>query len=458
LTWLFEPDTCPGLFYGTSAQDGFLIRLRTPGGLINLSQGEAITQLFEELDLNTIQVTNRANFQIRGLKKAPSTEVFQTLSKLGLAGKNPRLDHLRNVMSSPTVGIDSQELINTHPFVFAILNYIENNPHLIQLSPKFSIGIDGGGQVSIGTRSNVMAEHRYNEIQFSAVNYHDQIFFHLALGGDKKLWDTEILIDPKDCISVLDALITVYLDYVISNPREKKLRLKHLLQDWGLTKYLKQVQDYLTFPLTQAKITLSPTLPYGHLGIHSQKQEGLSYIGLSLILGHLTVNQWRGLVNLSHRFGNEEIRLTPWQSLLLPNIPTTKVKEIIPLLEDLGLSPFVNQPQGAIVSCAGKPFCGSAITQTQLHAKILIQYLQERIKLDYPVNIHLTGCPKSCAQPSPAEITLLGTMIEQEDNFVEGYKIYVGNGQESLKSKVGEYAFVDVPQIIEKLIKEKHRT
>lgn len=455
MTWLFEPDTCPGLFYGTSAQDGFLIRLRTPGGLINLSQGEAITQLFEELDISTIQVTNRANFQIRGLKKAPSTETFQTLSKLGLTGENPRLDHLRNVMSSPTVGIDPRELINTHPFVSAILNYIENHPELIQLSPKFSIGIDGGGQVGIGTRSSLGAEHRYNEIQFSAVNDNGQIFFHLALGGDKKLWDTEILVEPKDCISVLDALIKVYLDYVISNSRAKKLRLKHLLQDWGLTKYLNQVQDHLTFPLTQAKITFPSTLPYTHLGIHSQKQEGLSYIGLSLILGHLTVNQWGSLVDLSRRFGNEEIRLTPWQSLLLPNIPTAKVKEIIPLLENLGLSPFVNQPQGGVVACAGKPFCGSAITQTQLHARTLIQYLQERVKLDYPVNIHLTGCPKSCAQPSPAEITLLGTMIENEGKSMEGYKIYLGNGQESLKYQVGEYSFVDVPQIIENLLKER---
>jgi sulfite reductase beta subunit-like hemoprotein len=45
--WLIKPNSCPGLFYGTSAQDGFLIRLRVPGGILTQPQAEAIADWVE---------------------------------------------------------------------------------------------------------------------------------------------------------------------------------------------------------------------------------------------------------------------------------------------------------------------------------------------------------------------------------------------------------------------------
>lgn len=452
MNWLCEPNTCPGLFYGTSACDGFLLRLRTPGGLISLPQGEAIARLMENCGKDSLQVTNRANLQIRGLETSPSPEIYQKLQQVGLAGKQPKLDHLRNIMTSPTVGIDPRELIDTRPLVTAILNYIEEHPELKELSAKFSIGIDGGGQVGLGTRSPRLSEHRYNEIQFFAVKKDGQVCLHLALGGERQLWDTGILIKPENCVSLLNALITVYLNYIRQNQSEKTPRLKHLLRDWGLSTYLDQVTQEMNFSAGLTKIGLTPSLPYSHLGIEQQKQEGLSYLGMGLPLGHITLKQWKGLLNLAADFGSGEIRLTPWQSILVPNLPTEKLELILPQLEKLNLSHCKNQIEGAIVACAGKPGCGSAITQTQLHGMALIQYLQKRLKPKYPVNIHLTGCPKSCAQPSPAEITLLGTMIEQEGKLVEGYKIYLGDDQYSLKYQVAELPFVAVPQMLEKLI------
>jgi ferredoxin-nitrite reductase len=123
-----------------------------------------------------------------------------------LAAQNPSLDHLRNLMTSPTAGIDSQELIDTRPFVPALDNLIQSYPELAGLPAKFSIGIDGGGVVGIGTRPEMSWEHRYNEIQLAAVLMEPQgnrstdlatdVYFRLALGGDK-LWDTQVLISTR---------------------------------------------------------------------------------------------------------------------------------------------------------------------------------------------------------------------------------------------------------------------
>lgn len=477
VNWLTPANVCPGLFYGTPAQDGFLVRIRTPGGWLNHQQGRAIATFLEQWGSEAIQVTNRANLQVRSVHTAPTSEVFQALQDLGLAARNPSIDHLRNLMTSPTAGIDRCELIDTRPLVQALDAYIQSHPELAGLPAKFSIGIDGGGTVGIGTRSAIPWEHRYNEIQLSAVAVNDfaaktldertnlptGVYFRLALGADKQLCNTQVLIEPDDCLSVVAALATVYLDYVNQTPQsQKKPRLKHLLQDWGMEKYLQQVNCQLGRCLYQ--VTHCPVLPpterYGHLGIHPQRQAGLSYIGVGLRLGQLTASQLLGLVQLSESFGSSHLRLTPWQTILLPDIPHERVPDLLQHLLSLGLSESNNRVDTGIVACAGKPGCASAVTQTQPHAIALADYLKERLTLECPVNIHLTGCAKSCAQPSPAEITLLGTTIEQNGATVEGYHVYVGDDcatgalreQQSFNYQSSEVAYADVPSLIEQLL------
>jgi ferredoxin-nitrite reductase len=467
MNWLTQTNICPGLFYGTSAQDGFLIRIRTPGGCLNSQQGKAIASLMKQWGKLNIQVTNRANLQIRSVQTSPSLDIFKHLQNLGLASQNPRVDHLRNLMTSPTAGIDLQELIDTRPVIEALDYYIQNHPELAELPAKFSIGIDGGGAVGIGTRSEISWEHRYNEIQLSAVEIGsggetEKIYFKLALGGNKQLYDTQILIAPDDCLSIVAAFTQVYLDYVQKNsPTAKKPRMKHLLQDWGIEYYLQQVNRQLNHPLRPEKNSpkLPPTKPYAHLGVHPQRQIGLSYIGVSLPFGELTLDQLLELIQLSEAIGNATLRLTPWQTILLPNIPDEQIPTVLNHLSLLELSPTENQIDAAIVACTGKPGCSSAYTETQSHAIDLTNYLNQHFKCPRPVNIHLTGCIKSCAQPSPAEITLLGTTLDQNGTTVEGYKIYIGDGKQSLKNQLCEVTATEMPSFIEKLLNfyQKHR-
>jgi ferredoxin-nitrite reductase len=483
--WLTEANVCPGLFYGTPAQDGFLMRLRIPGGWLYPQQARKIAALAEQWGSETIQVTNRANLQIRSVHTIPSLEVFQALQDLGVAAQNPNVDHLRNLMASPTAGIDPQELLDTRPWVQALDAYIQSHPELVDLSAKFSIGIDGGGTVGIGTRSAIAWEHRYNEIQLSAVlvepldrgivkpvvprsscqvstpDLQPQTpYFRLALGGDKRLWETQQLIAPEDCIPVIAALTQVYLDYVkAADPSTKKPRMKHLLQDWGLVSYLNQVNARLQQPLMRVMDSResNATLPYGHLGVHPQRQANLSYVGVGLRLGQLTIAQLRELAQLIETMNQGYLCLTPWQTLLLPNIANDRISEYLQHLSSLGLSVSANQVDAAIVACAGKPGCAAAMTQTQPHALALADTLRQQVTLDRPINIHVTGCPKSCAQPSPAEITLLGTTIEHQGEIVEAYHIYLGTPLKSSPPQFSSIPFANVPTLIEKLLRQHQK-
>ena len=442
MTWLTQPNPCPGLFYGTFALDGLLLRLRLSGGYLNRRQGETIATLLEQWDLERIQVTNRANLQIRSVPKAPSLEVYQRLQAQGLASHNPHLDHLRNLMTSPTAGIDSQELIDTRPLIQALDAYIQSHPQLSALPPKFSIGIDGGGEVGIGLRSILPWEHRPNELQFSAVRLDDGIYLHLPLGND-----TQVFIAPENCVPLVAALTKVYLDYVNIQQSAKKPRLKQILEDWGGDFYLEQVKKSLSCPLVEISgVALPSTGGYGYLGVHPQKQMGLSYLGVSLPLGQLTAKQLREIIKLLEKFGLEDLRLTPWQSILIPNIPNLQVGDFCEHLSYLGLSASCTQADASIVACVGKSGCSSALTYTQNHARELSEYLHHHVTLERPVNIHLTGCAKLCAQPSPAQITLLGIEIDQDGESVEGYSVYLGD------KHLGDWPVTRLPFLVQKLL------
>ena len=490
LDWLVKSDVCPGLFYGTPAADGFLVRLRIPGGLLDQQQVRTIATILNHWDQPTLQVTNRGNLQLRGITTAPTPEMFQALQAVGLAAQNPQIDRLRNFMVSPTAGIDPQELLDPRPYLWAIDSYLQNHPELAALPSKFSIGIDSGGVVGIGMRSPERCgaksperwvaksplawEHRYNEIQLSAVTIKDQIYFHLALGGDKQLLDTQVVLKSADCVSVIGALATVYLEYSQQAPPRQQ-RMKHLLEDWGLEAYLERVNQLLPTPLRRReKLALSPTIPYSYWGVHPQRQEQFSYVGINLPLGKLTAAQWISLGQLSTTFGNGELRLSPWQSVIVPYVPSDQAPELLRHLEDLGLSASATRPDAAIVACAGKPGCAASATHTQAHALTLGDELIKCQIYDStlaplsrsgrgvggegfsltPVNIHLTGCAKSCAQASPAEITLLGRAIERDGVMIEGYDVYVGNGQQSCAQQIYQGTFAEIlplmPQILQR--------
>ncbi|MEG4307097.1 hypothetical protein QUB16_30995, partial [Microcoleus sp. D3_18a_C4] len=235
---LTDLPTCPGLFYGSQARDGVLSRMRIPGGILNAQQCRTIADLSDQYSTGCLQVTNRANLQIREVNSEIAPEVWNRLQELGIASRRVEVDPIRNIMASPTAGIDRQQLLDTRPLVKAWDDYLQTHSELSELSPKFSIGLDGGESVSIQALRNDIL------LAAEGLSTQSEIFFRLHLNGD-----TGILIPESQCISVLAALASAYLEYTKNRPRidGKKPRLRHLLADWGTESYLEKVQQNLPF-------------------------------------------------------------------------------------------------------------------------------------------------------------------------------------------------------------------
>lgn len=439
-----EPITCPGLFHNTSALDGIIYRIRTPGGIIDSNQCRAIAELAEQLGDGCLEITNRANLQIRAIGDEISPGILKHLQDIALASPNGEVDHLRNIMSSPTAGIDRRQLIDTRPLVRELDKYISNYPYLAELPAKFSVGFDGGETVSIA--------NCHNEILFAARQQNSEVYFRLYLSVEKNKppVDAGMLLPVSECLPVAIALMEVYLEGVGLYRKKidscKKPRLREILQQWGMAWYRDRVSTYLSFPLRRQSwksetVSKNTNFQNRHLGIHSQKQENLSYIGLVVPLGRLAAKQIGKLADLAEIYGNSTLRLTPWQNLLIPDVSDTKIADLQAEIEKLGLHYSPNHPSSGIVACTGNTGCAASATDTKSHALALAKYLEERSIPNQPIKIHFTGCPKSCAQHGMGDITLLGTIIQQGDRTVEGYHVYVkGNGESEAER------FIPIPE------------
>jgi ferredoxin-nitrite reductase len=145
-----------------------------------------------------------------------------------------------------------------------------------------------------------------------------------------------------------------------------------------------------------------------HLGVHQQRQPDRYYIGVVLLLGRWTVAQVRGLGSIAARYGSGNIRLTPWQNIIISDVKECDLQTVWGLISDLGLQQTATHPSSLLRACAGATGCQYSATDTQADAIALADYLAERSTLDRPLNIHFSGCEKSCAQHDLADITLWG--------------------------------------------------
>ena len=154
---------------------------------------------------------------------------------------------------------------------------------------------------------------------------------------------------------------------------------------------------------------------------------GVQHLGLPSRV-ELTTRQMRRLAELSDLYGSGEVRLTVWQNLVIPNVPDGYVETLKKALVKAGLDWRPSHLKSGVIACTGSRYCKFASTDTKGHALELMKWLDNRVTPDQPVNIHLTGCPNSCAQHYMGDIGLLGAKVKVEGESREGYHVFVGGG------------------------------
>jgi ferredoxin-nitrite reductase len=433
-----------------------MLRLRVPGARMTSAQMRGLAEMAEEWGSGRCDVTTRANLQIREFAPRNIVKVLNKVAGLGMSSRGAGCDNIRNITASPLTGMDPQELLDVLPYAEALNQYILNSRDMYGLPRKFNVAFDNGGAISVVADTN--------DIGFLAVRVGEGkalppgVYFRVVLcgitGHKQFATDCGVLVRPEEAVAVAAAMIRVFAENGDRTDR-KKARLKYLVDKWGVPKFLTETEKKLAFPLMR----LAPTEceprgaidRAGHLGVHKQAQMGMNYIGVVVPVGRLPVAQMRAVAGIADEFGSGEIRLTVWQNLIVPNIADEHVEAAKAALMGAGLGYEAGRVLSGTVACTGSQGCRFAATDTKTHAVELAEFLDSRFKITQPVNLHVTGCPHSCAQHYIGDIGLLGAKVGGE----EGYEVSLGGGSDQdqglARLLIAGIKFAELPPVMERL-------
>lgn len=428
-----------GVYVQKPRTDGYLLmRVKIPSGILNSQQAYVLARIAQDFGRGIVDITTRQAIQFHWLTVENLPEIIEALHEVGLDATESCGDCPRTILGNPLAGIDPDETLDTTELVQEVYTYFQNNREFSNLPRKFKISI------SANVYNAGYAE--INDLAFTpavkTIGEQEVYGFHVYVGGGlsakphiaQKL---DLFVQPHEVLKVSSAAVALFRDFGNRKNRQHA-RLKFLVADWGKERFKAELLK-LTGPLECLGTDLTQGWNAGYFyGVHPQKQLGLSYVGLSIPVGRLEAKELHDLAQCAERNGDGSLRTTNTKNMLLTNIPTEKLEDL--LAEDI-IQRFAPQKQsfiGHIVTCTGKEFCNLALVETKKTALRIAEYLDQTVKMETPLRIHVNGCPNACGQAPIADIGLRGTVGKLNGETIEKFEV-------SLGGKLGENARFAVP-------------
>ena len=374
---------CPGALRPMLSGDGYLVRLRISGGVVSASAARAIADCAQTYGNGLLDLSARANLQMRGVQEASLPALVETLQTHGLIDENAEAEAVRNVLASPLAGLSPDAAFDIRPYVRALEQRLASDVALHGLPSKFGFIVDDGGGLSL---SGVGADIRF-------VALHDQSAprFMVSLAGG----DESAVIEASELPDVAARLAIAFLEQARqceSTPR----RMSALVAKRGAA-VIWRAAGLAPAPQTTRAVT-----PPQSLGHHSLGASG--FLGLGFAFGRVSGRDFAWLADMAQAHGSSEMRLTPWRAILLPGVDAKAAQHILSQASDH----FITDPNDArlaVIACPGAPACASAESSTQADALSLAPLA--RALSPSGVTLHVSGCAKGCARPAATALTLV---------------------------------------------------
>ena len=439
--------------------DYFMMRVGIPNGILSSHQLRTIGGLTRKYAQNLADITVRQNIQLHWLTIESLPEVVDALDAIGLSPKGACGDVVRNVTGCPLAGVAHDEIFDASPIALEIAHHLTANPEFVNLPRKFKISVSG-----CRTWCNYP---EINDIALTGAERDGQVGFSVRVGGGLSnephlAVRLNAFVLPEQALAVTRTITEIFRDQQVLRESRDRARLKYLFmrEGWTAERFLDEIETRLGYKLLPGVEENVPdeTLR-DHVGIHRQKQAGLSYVGASVLRGRLTGEQLEAAADLADKYGSGALRATVAQNLIFIDVPNAKAPELVGELGAIGLhvegSPFW---RGA-VACTGTEFCKLAITETKGFTRWLVDELEERVpQFDQQLRLHVTGCPNGCGQHWIADIGIEGKKIKHEGKLVDAYYFCLGGsvGKDSgIARPVGYRAPATlVPEAIARLLRK----
>jgi precorrin-3B synthase len=341
---------CPGALRPMLSGDGLVVRVRPHGGRLEAKQAAGIADLAAHYGNGLIDVTSRANLQIRGVTDAAHLAVLDGLAQLGLLDSDPEAESRRNIQVTPfwNTGDDTCLLADELERVLA--------DSALDLPTKFGFAIDSGqGRVLAGASADIRIERD-------------------RAGGLLVRADGAELGRSVTRGGAVDAALALAKWFVASGGAKggRGRMAAHIAA--GAT-----LPDALCGDAEPAAVVPEP-----HPGLYPQG----AVVGVAF--GQMPHSVLHHLAACA-----PALRMTPWRMILAEGMRE--------MPGDADLITEADDPALRVIACSGAPRCREAHADTRALAAVLAPHIAPDAKL------HVSGCAKGCAHSGSATITLVAT-------------------------------------------------
>jgi precorrin-3B synthase len=388
---------CPGALRPMESGDGLIVRLKLTGGIVPLDLAMEIADWSRRFGNGEIDLTVRANLQIRGVTDATLPGLRDAIAEAGLLDENPDGEAIRNVIASPLAGLDPEALLDIRPTVAALEARLASDQRLYLLPPKFCFVVDDGGRLGLG---DIRAD-----IRFEAKRIDGKLMFAIYDDGGE---DRRIGSCNPEHVAEAAALLTLGFFAYRRDLGPAIRRMRDVVAAIGIRTLAGGGARGST--KSRAHPSQRKLSAEDYLGMHSlsrnveaqaSPEHGYS-IGVGVPFGRVSAENFGILAQTAKQSGAKELRLTPWRAFLVPCPSEEGAQQIAQAVPPDAFILDPVDPRRRVAACVGAPACRSATTGVREDAGRLAPLVPERTFL------HVSGCAKGCAHPRPAPVTLVG--------------------------------------------------
>ena len=453
----FERLKWAGMYTHGVHEDFYMMRTKVPGGFLTPEQAEVIGEVATEFarapeehggeQQNEIwgdayvDITTRQDTQFHWIEIEDVPEIWARYDAVGLTTIQGCGDSARNVLGCPVAGAAEHEAFNAQPVVDAISDFFTENREYGNLPRKFKLTVTGCkhdcGQSQINDMGLTPAKKQIGGEWFYG--------FHAKVGGGlsdgpRMASPLDVFILPEDAVEFSRAVAQTFKELGDRNNRGV-CRMRYLVEQLGPEQFEQAVRERSNVDFPTCGIDLTEGYTGDHVGVHDQKQDGLTYAGFNVIAGRMGGDEFVAAARAAKRHGTDEssIRLGTDQSFVITHVPEENVGSLLDEPFARKYRPDPGPFSRGAVGCTGSEFCNYGIIETKNRVRRWAKALDRRI--DTPddlevVRMHMSGCSASCAQPQIADIGFRGETVqvddpegttnEEGDNLVEGMDFGLG--------------------------------
>lgn len=479
----FKAYRVPMGVYEQRQNESYMARIRATGGRITPKQLLSLIAFARENNSNLLHITTRQEIQAHNLELPKVMPLLNAIKGVELSSKGGGGNTIRNIMASPTSGIDKDEIFDVSPAVEAVAEILLQEKDSYEMPRKVKLAFTSQKDPGYAAIADLglQAQIRDGKRGF-------KVYVGGGLGAKPTVGHILYEFLPEEEILALVVGLKQFFNVNGNRKNRSQARLRFVFYKHGPEKASEMLKEYIDkargstpkfvykeIPEEEQRpaVDYSPSVTLGDADrerfelwkkryVTEQRQAGYSTIYVPFLNGNLPISDdgfREGLIKFLEfvqTFGQDTIRFTP-QNMQLRNIKTEALPEVYQILNsfvpEVNLPVFIN----SITSCTGADTCRLGVCLSKgLVAKIRKRLLDSGLDLDRLSGntLRISGCPNSCGQHLWADIGFSGRVLRNDRSY-PAYKFYAGAriGQDpALALDIGSLAAYDAPTLVENIL------